>query len=196
MNSQMNLARILSTILLPFAFAATGCAVDANDDSTPSDDIGTAQSELASDAVNVSLSVTQGYQFNRASHASFGFVSSMSVYDKTLAADVSAYSPPVDGWQSQVGILESVNWNGLETGNISFSARFSPANRDLLAGVLATQSGTRGLKFTLVVYAWNTAANNYIQRFLTTNPYTGKATGNHGPREPADGDAGWHFAEV
>lgn len=125
---------------------------------------------LEATAIDYSLNVKNGFAFNSGTHNDVGYITSLSIAGTNLTADLSVTLPPTPTaiTTNVVAVLTAESWGGGASDDLSFSARVSNLNRQVIDELLQGQtlSNYPAVSFSFKIYAYDSESGTWFEAFF------------------------------
>lgn len=118
--------------------------------------------------IQLSPDVEQAFNFHGDTPKSFGYVSSLTIGGRPLAADIRIRRPDGTG-ANVVGVLSSASWSGGFADPVALNAQVSTANRQVIAPLIQAQLRDNSVTFQFQVFAYDALAKKWYQAFGGTS---------------------------
>lgn len=117
--------------------------------------------------LSYNCSVEQGFNFKKDVQELVGHITSMTIGDTELSADIGGTDPTdISGDKvSVVGVMSSAYWQGGYAHGINLQAKVSNTNQTSLAGLTLNTLDSTEVKFQFNVYKYDNSAKTYYLCF-------------------------------
>ena len=121
----------------------------------------------ANRSTSFACSIERGFNFNKNAHQIVGFVNSLKIGEKELAADIDVTNPEkVSGDPIMVfGVLSGIYWEGGYADPIQFSAQVKTDNKNELTTLVHRTLANTEVEIEFTVYEHDAMAKRYYKAF-------------------------------
>jgi hypothetical protein len=164
MNRTKKCLILLVTAALIGLFAACGDKATATDE-----DAGDVNTQiLVGNPIDLSLDVTQGFNFRKDKMIQVGFVTFLKIGDTTLKTFFTVTDPENNENDLKVvGVISHVDWTGSATDPINFNVQVSETSRNALDTLTTKNIANIEVEFQFNVYHYDPSAKKYYRTFHT-----------------------------